>query len=395
MTCAALSTSAADLRWHSIVTGGEIAGAVVLPAATGSNQALATVVYLKNLSAPRVGQEPDETIIADLVKQGHLVLVLDYERHPRAIAPDMNADLLKLRRDIADAKNKTLLTNFKIDVNHLFILPEGFRVKRDVEFARDGARVLAMDIMYPSKPRQPVPVLMEITCDNVNRMGSASLLFCHDTLLEGGQVAGFAAAMIDHPVPPPYKGIDDPMPQNVHRLKAAVRTLRAKGAELGFNGQIGAIGFSRGGPMAALLAVIGDRSDLEPDGSNRQISSAIQAALIHGGRYDYLKLTPDDSMYKRFEKAWGPRDANAETWAMHGAAKYLSKDAAPMFLSTSDAESKEYRDQLGVFAKELQEAGVEHVYKEDADGRGHRVTTDPARLGEIYQFFRSKLEAKG
>jgi len=260
-----LSTSAADLRWHSIVTGGEIAGAVVLPAATGSNQALATVVYLKNLSAPRVGQEPDETIIADLVKQGHLVLVLDYERHPRAIAPDMNADLLKLRRDIADAKNKTLLTNFKIDVNHLFILPEGFRVKRDVEFARDGARVLAMDIMYPSKPRQPVPVLMEITCDNVNRMGSASLLFCHDTLLEGGQVAGFAAAMIDHPVPPPYKGIDDPMPQNVHRLKAAVRTLRAKGAELGFNGQIGAIGFSRGGPMAALLAVIGDRSDLEPD----------------------------------------------------------------------------------------------------------------------------------
>ena len=46
-------------------------------------------------------------------------------------------------------------------------------------------------------------------------------------------------------------------------------------------------------------------------------------------------------MLKRFEKAWGRRDANAERWASHGAAKYLTKDAAPMFLNTSDTESPE------------------------------------------------------
>ena len=75
-------------------------------------------------------------------------------------------------------------------------------------------------------------MLMEITCDNVNRMGSGSLLFCRDTLLEGGAIAGFAVAMVDHPVPPPYKGIDDPMPQCIHRMKAAVRTLRAQGLRI-------------------------------------------------------------------------------------------------------------------------------------------------------------------
>src|SRR4029079_17081748 len=128
--------------------------------------------------------------------------------------------------------------------------------------------VLAMDVIYPSKPKAPVPALMEITCDNQNRMGSGSLLFCHDTLLEGAAIAGFAVAMIDHPVPPPYKGIDDPMPQCIHRLKAAVRTLRAIGPELELSGRIGAIGFSRGGPMAALLAVTGDRPELEGDGAN-------------------------------------------------------------------------------------------------------------------------------
>jgi len=117
---------------------------------------------------------------------------------------------MKLRGDIAGRK-KTVLSEYSVDVDHLYILVEGFRLKRDVEFARDGRRVLGMDIAYPAKPRRAVPVLMEITCDNVNRMGSGSLLFCHDTLLDGGMAAGFAVAMVDHPVRPPYKGIDDPM----------------------------------------------------------------------------------------------------------------------------------------------------------------------------------------
>ena len=51
-----------------------------------------------------------------------------------------------------------------------------------------------------------------------------------------------------------------------------------------------------------------------------------------------------------------------------------------MFLNTSDAESKEYRDQLALFSDELTDAGVEHIYQVDADGRGHHVTTDPKTL---------------
>jgi hypothetical protein len=62
-----------------------------------------------------------------------------------------------------------------------------------------------------------------------------------------------------------------------------------------------------------------------------------------------------------------------------------------MFLNTSNTESKEYRQQLALFAEQLQAAGVEHVYREDADGRGHRVTKDPQCLREIYQFFHKHL----
>ncbi|HSV13712.1 MAG TPA: hypothetical protein VLI90_05595, partial [Tepidisphaeraceae bacterium] len=247
------------------------------------------------------------------------MLILDYAHDPHATSPAINADMLKLRQDIG-GKSKSLLADQKVDLSHLFILIEGFRLKRDVAFAKDGSRTLAMDVQYPSQPTHPVPALMEITCDNANRMGTASLLFCHDTLLDGGQAAGFAVAMIDHPVPPPYKGIDDPMPQCIYRLKAAVRTLRSMSGELHLDGQIGAIGFSRGGPMAAYLAVTNGRADLEGDGPHLDVPSDVQAALIHGNRYDYTDLSDKDPMYKRFEKAWGPYDQNKQKWLDHGAA---------------------------------------------------------------------------
>jgi hypothetical protein len=244
-----IAAIASTVQWDSATTGTTLTGEILEPTAVTDGPP-PTVVYLKNLSILRLGTEADEQILADLQNSGHLVLVLDYAKSAKAVSPNLNADVLKIRQDIADAKNKKLLANRKIDANHLFILMEGFRLKRDVEFARDGKRVLGMDIIYPAKPAKPVPALMEITCDNQNRMGAGSLLFCRDTLLEGGEAAGFAVAMVDHPVAPPYKGIDDPMPQCIERMHAAVKTLRANGGDFGMNGNIGVIGFSRGATMA-------------------------------------------------------------------------------------------------------------------------------------------------
>jgi acetyl esterase/lipase len=362
----------ASVQWSSPTTGSKITGRLLVP--DKSDDPRPTVVYLQNLSIPRIGLEADEAILADLVAAGHLVLVLDYAHHPRAKSPDLAADFLKLREDIA-GKNKTLLGEFKVDPNRLFLLAEGFRLRRDVEFARDGSRVLAMDIMYPSRPAKPVPVLMEITCDNKDRMGSFSLLYCRDTLLEGAQLAGFAAAMVDHPVAPPYKGLDDPMPQSIERMKRAVKTLHGLNDQLSFNGKVGAIGFSRGGPFAAILAATGD----------------VQAAMIHGNRYDYLDLRHDDPMLARFERAWGPRDTNRDRWAEHGASHYLTKAASPMFLNTSNTESPEYRYGLATFAKRLKELGIDHVYSVEEDDRGHQVSMNPRTLDAAYAFFSRHL----
>jgi hypothetical protein len=386
--------SSDHIAWTSATTGGAIDGHLLVPDAIKQDPSkpAPVVIYLSNLSTPRVGQEPDEPILNDLVKDGDLVLVLDYARNAKAVSPEINADALKLRTDIS---KKQLLADYKVDLAHVFILAEGCRLKRDVEFNRDGKRVMGMDIAYPSKPTKPSPMLMEFTCDNKDRMGTSSLLFCHDTLVDGGTAAGFAVAMADHPVAPPYKGLDDPMPMVVYALKAAVRTYRSVSYEIGGNGQIGVIGFSRGGPMAAILAVSNGRDDLEGEGPHRDISSAVQAALVHGNRYDYIDLLPNDPMLARFEKAWGKRDENEQKWAAHGASYYLPKDGksvAPMFLNTSDAESPEYRNGLAQFDQRLMDLGVEHVYQIDADGRGHRVSTDLKTLASIYAFFAMHLK---
>jgi hypothetical protein len=294
---------------------------------------------------------------------------------PDQITPDR---VLKLREQTSKEQ--------KPQGDRIFILPEGFQLKENVEFARDGDRVLAMDIMYPPPPlnsAKPPPILMEISCDNVNRMGSGSLLFCHDAILEcamadgrqGGH-GGFAVAMVDHPVRPPYKGIDDPMPACIDRMKSAVKKLRALAPELGLSDKIGVIGFSRGAPFAAILAGQGD----------------VNAALVHGNRFDYSDLLENDKMLPRFEKAWGNFRDNRDQWLSHGAVEYLSDKAAPMFLDTSDTESPEYRHGLEGFDKELTKRNIEHIYQVDQDGRGHRISTDPKTLAKMYEFFHQHLD---
>lgn len=384
------SASGETLRWKSPTLDAEITGTLLLPDPLPPDK-VPTAVYLQHLAQPRVGRTPDDVLIANLREQGMIVLVLDYAHHERSQGTAMHADLLQLRTDIA-GKTPTLLRDQPVDVDRLFIVPAGYRLRQNVIFARDGERELAMDVLHPSDPAQPVGAVIEFSCDNVNRMGSFSLLYCQDTLMEGAALAGFVSAMADHPVAPPYKGLDDPMPPVLHRAKAAVRTMRSLQIDLSHNNRVAALGFSRGGPIAALLAATNDRADLEADGTDRSLSSAIQAAVVHGNRYDYLHLLDTDPMLARFENAWGPRDAHPDRWAMHGAAYYLTRTASPMFLNTSDTESPEYQHGLARLAELLRSLGVEHVHQVDRDQRGHRVSIDPETLHSIMQFLHKHLD---
>ena len=373
--------------WPSLVTSNTLQLKILEPALSPANAALPVVIYLQNLAAPRTGTESDEAILKDLHAENYLVVTLDYAKKPRACVPFINRDLGKLRDDL---RAKKILAQYKFDPAHIFIVPEGCRLKRDVLYDGDTNRPLSLDIIYPSQPKQPVGALIEFSCDNQNRMGNTSLSICSDTILDAAATEGFAVAMADHPVAPPYKGLDA-MPDCALRIKAAVRSLRAEGAKLGLNGKIVPVGFSRGSGMALMLVTTRGKTEFEGHGENPGVSSDVQGAVVMSGRFTYLDLLPDDHMIPRYEKVWGARTNRLEVWRQHGALDYLTNATVPLFLTINCSEAPDALHQMTVLRKRLAELGSDDIFLMDREPRGHKVTLDPEILEAMNDYLKRRL----
>lgn len=374
-------------HWQTTEPGRACEFAIQSPVSQSSS-VLPTIVYLKRLASPRVGTASDESILAEFHKAGYLVVTLDFASHTNARVPFLNRDLGKLRDDI---RAKQFLAEYKLDDAQIFIVPEGCRLKRNVEFYRDGERRLEMDIIYPSQPKKPVGALIEFSCDNQNRFGNTSLSICSDTILDAFATEGFAVAMADHPVAAPYKGLD-PMPDCARKIKAAVRTLRAEGAALALNGKIAPVGFSRGSGMALMLATTEGVADFDGFGAHAKDSSVVQGAVVMSGRFTYLDLLPDDKMIPRYVKAWGERETNLDVWRRHGALDYLAKPAVPLFLTINCTEGAEALHQMEVLQQRLTKLGSNFIFKMDNEPRGHKVTIDPKILGAMSDYLKQWLK---
>lgn len=379
-------TALATNSWHSVATGRNLALSVLPPQAPGTHR-LPVVIYLQNLAAPRVGTDSDEAIISDFLKEGFLVVTLDYAKDAKARVPFINRDFAELRSQI---HRKQFLQNYPFDPTKIFIVPGGCRLLRDVVYYREPDRNLAMDIIYPANPAQPVGAVLEFSCDNQDRMGNFSLDFCSDTILAGEATEGLAAVMADHPVAAPYKGLDA-MPDCAWKLKAAVRTLRAEGAKLGLNGKIAPIGFSRGSGMALMLVTTAGLKEFEGQGENTNANSDVQGAVVMSGRFTYLDLLPDDKMIPRYEKVWGARTNSLAVWRSHGALDYLTNAATPLFLTINITESPDALHQMKVLRQRLAALGSDEIFMMDRDPRGHRVTLVPEILTAMDAYLKARL----
>jgi hypothetical protein len=387
MTRSIGSGAPASDRWPGAVEGQLLNYTVLEPDDAAKSRPLPVVVYLKNLATPRTGTEGDETILRDFHAGGYLVVTLDFDHQTNARMPFINRDLGKLRSDL---HSKKLLASCPLDEAHIFIVPEGSRLKRDVLFYPDNKRPLAMDIIYPSKPARPVGAVIEFSCDNQNRFGNPSLVTCSDTILDAESTEGLAVAMADHPVAPPYKGLDA-MPDCAWKIKAAVRTLRAEGAKLGLNGKIVPVGFSRGSGLALMLVTTEGLKEFEGHGANPDTHSAVQGAVVMSGRFTYLDLLPDDHMLPRYAAAWGNRTNHLEIWRQAGALDYLHHAPSPLFLTINCVENPDALHQMAVLRQRLTEAGSNAVFMQDPEPRGHKVTLVPEILDAMNRYLKSRL----
>ncbi len=384
---------AAPLAWPSVAAGEAVALEILEPEKAAPETALPVIFYLENLPAPRRGTDTDAAILADFRAQGYLVVTLDYAHHTGARWPQLNRDLAALREQL-QKKTFTALTGRKLDPLHFFIVPSGHRLKRDVVYYRDEKRTLAIDILYPSHPAKPVGTVMEFSCDNTDRMGNFSLNFCSDTILEAAATEGFVVAMADHPVAPPYAGLDA-MPDCAYKIKAAVRTLRAEGPALGLSGRIAPVGFSRGSGMALMLVTTEGHAEFEGHGEHAdpKLSSAVQGAVVMSGRFTYLDLLANDKMIPRYDKAWGTRIEHLDTWKAHGALDYLTAPASvPLFLTINVTESPDALHQMEVLRARLDALKSPYQYVLDEQPRGHKVPLVPALLDAMLAYLHSRVD---
>ena len=400
--------------WSSEATGTAIARTAILPEGADPGAEHDTVIYLLNLSSPRVGTDSDADIIDSFLAEGMLVVTMDYAEHARARVPFLNRDLFNIRDQILNDQGDGVATRFPVgydmDAAHIFIVPTGCRLLRNVAYYDNGQQ-WGMDIIYPANPVIPVGSLVQFSADNANRMGNFSMAFTHDTILSGQASEGFAAAMADHPVRGGYSGLD-PMPQSAQVVRAAVRAMRAQSEALKLNGRVATMGFSRGSGVALMGVTTQGLEDWRyyisrtnyvtvPDstinrGTYPDESPEVQGAVIMSGRFTYVDLLPNDPNMSRYIDNWGPLEANYELWEYQGAIDFLTEDPGyPLFL-TINKDDEHAHHQMDVLQERLDTLGVAYSFYEDTEEPlAHRMPLVHSILNEMNRYLRTVLMDPG
>ncbi|MGJ5640804.1 alpha/beta hydrolase family protein [Formosa sp. S-31] len=423
--------------WFSPATQTEIAYTVTdsktpLKDATGN---YITIVYLEHLAIKNLSGFSNTENKNWLLKQGYRIITLDYKNHPKTVSPLINQDITAINQELANGKFLTTLqcSNYKS-----YILFEGYRIARDIDYFKDNPEVyntpaeykagdmLHMDIIYPANPSHPVPVVLSFSYSNsyafydknLNRLSDAgkdlrlhlpyTLAGFKDSILEGAPASGIAWVIADHPKYCPWgsgKPVNGPNdayksfesnPDTAQKVKSAIRTLRTKGAMLGLSGQIGIYGFSRGSTAGSMA--LGTKSVLEVNqaGFYQNTDDQIQAAILGPGVFDYTIIyntlnDGDKNLEQRCPLVWGNLKQNYKLWKTMGS-EYLieSSKTPPVLLFYNTTDDAYYGEQITHLRVKLDRLNITNTLLKDY-GKGHSVPQTPEDLKILYNFLKAHL----
>lgn len=147
-------------------------------------------------------------------------------------------------------------------------------------------------------------------------------------------------------------------PQNVYDCKTAVRWLRKNADRLHIDpARIGAIGGSAGGHLAALLALTGPRSGLDPAGPYGEYSCQVQAAVDFYGPADLTCWPPNSPGLSMLP---GTRAEQPELYRQASLATHVDPRDPPVLIVHGTADGTVAVEQSKGFAAALAKAGVPH-----------------------------------
>lgn len=200
-----------------------------------------------------------------------------------------------------------------------------FKVDADVPYRTiDGGKDLKMDIAVPAG-KGPFPAVLCVH-GGAWRFGSRKDL---DRLIRFLAAEGYVAASVSYRLLPDAK-----WPEPIEDCKTAVRFLRANASKYHLDkDRVGALGYSAGGHLAALLGVAGQDAGFEgKDGADQ--SSRVQAVVDFFGPTDLAKYGDDESAQNStFTPLLGVRYKDKpEAYTKASPIAYVSKDAPPFLV---------------------------------------------------------------
>ncbi|MDA0282266.1 MAG: alpha/beta hydrolase [Planctomycetota bacterium] len=151
---------------------------------------------------------------------------------------------------------------------------------KDIEYARVDHHSLQLDLYLPQDAVAP-PLIVWVH-------GGAWRAGSKDGMPLGELVKrGYAVASVDYRLSPVAK-----FPAQIHDCKAAIRFLRAKAKQHGFNAdRIGIAGSSAGGHLVAEIGVTNGHVELEGTvGEHLDQSSSVQAIVDYFGPTNFLTI---------------------------------------------------------------------------------------------------------
>lgn len=94
------------------------------------------VLYLKNKAWERIGQEPDLSILKDLIQKKFIVITADFGNDRKAVSPFIDNDVNDMYSAVFGYKTQSLLKDINLVPNRFrcFVIPEGYRVETNLVY---------------------------------------------------------------------------------------------------------------------------------------------------------------------------------------------------------------------------------------------------------------------
>jgi acetyl esterase/lipase len=261
---------------------------------------------------------------------------------------------------------------------------EKFITKTDIEYARAGEHSLKLDLYLPTNTKNP-PLVIWVH-GGAWRSGSKA-----NPPLVPLVAKGYALASVDYRLSPVA-----PFPAQAHDLKAAIRFLRAKADEYGYDpDRIAIAGGSAGGHLAALVGTTNGHKDLEGQiGGQRNVSSDVQAIVSFYGMSNLTTILAQSTPHGLSVRVpaldlllGGQPDDKIDLAKLASPVFHVDKSDPPLFLLHGDQDPQapinQSHELVGVYRQAGRPVEFEVLH---GSAHGGKAFYDDERLGRVVDF---------